>query len=190
MNKFYTISLLESLTHDIKNMQEVIHDDFATKPETLLNRKPAPKSWSALESLQHIVMANEVYVERITQKLAEAPQAKLVNSPLKPGIFGNMMVNMLKPKGGDKIKNKMKTLDRFTPKPTSGYQKEQVLTDLDRQLGQLLLLLEKASSADLNKVKIKSAIGSVLTFKLGDAFRFVTAHSQRHVLQALNAIAE
>jgi hypothetical protein len=53
-----------------------------------------------------------------------------------------------------------------------------------RQQEQLLIYLKKSRKNDLNRIKISVSIAKWLKLKLGDVFRFIIAHNERHILQA------
>ena len=67
--------------------------------------------------------------------------------------------------------------------PKEVLDKEQTLAEFNELHQKMLEQLETARNYDLNRIKIPSAIGPILKFRLGDAFRFVIAHAQRHVVQ-------
>ena len=60
--------------------------------------------------------------------------------------------------------------------------------DFRKYQDDLILLIEKARYYNLNTLKINSSIGRIIRFKLGDAFRFVIAHNQRHIQQTINVL--
>jgi hypothetical protein len=83
--------------------------------------------------------------------------------------------------------NKMKT---FKDKNPSGSDLK--VDTIDRFIAQqkeMLDLLDKARSVDLNKTKTSISITKFLKLKLGDTFRVIIYHNQRHLLQAEKAIA-
>jgi hypothetical protein len=51
-------------------------------------------------------------------------------------------------------------------------------------LDELITRTNQAAKVDLHKVRVTSAIGPILRFKLGDALQFITVHNQRHIMQA------
>ncbi|MFM7022373.1 MAG: hypothetical protein ACKOXB_05295 [Flavobacteriales bacterium] len=52
------------------------------------------------------------------------------------------------------------------------------------QQKQTLELLEAAGKVDLKKVKTSVSISKFIRLRLGDTFRFVIYHNQRHIAQA------
>ena len=67
--------------------------------------------------------------------------------------------------------------------PKEVLDKEETLREFNEIHGQLLAHLEKARQYDLNRIKISTALGPIVKLRMGDAFRFVIAHAQRHVVQ-------
>jgi len=52
----------------------------------------------------------------------------------------------------------------------------------------MISLLENAVKVNINKTKTSISISKLIKLKLGDTFRFVIYHNERHILQALRAL--
>ncbi len=76
----------------------------------------------------------------------------------------------------------MKTLKAMNP--IHSQLNKEVVEEFIRQQKQLLELLEKAGNVDLQKIKTGISISKLIRLKLGDTFRFVIYHNERHVVQA------
>ena len=63
-----------------------------------------------------------------------------------------------------------------------------VFKEFFQHQNKLLQLLEVARRRNLNSVYVPTTFSRFLKFKLGDMFRFLIAHEQRHMIQARNAI--
>ena len=63
-----------------------------------------------------------------------------------------------------------------------------MLAEFIDQQETMLKLLDAAASVNLNRVRIPISIAPWLRLKLGDTFLFMTAHIERHLLQAERAI--
>ena len=101
------------------------------------------------------------------------------------------MVKMMQPREDGYIHVKMKTLKRFEPdRSTAPLDKTTVIRECIESHDDLLNLIEQSRDVDINRVRVVSAIGPIIRFKLGDCFRFNTAHHLRHLLQADNVMAE
>lgn len=99
----------------------------------------------------------------------------------KPGLMGNYFVKMIKPKSDGRIPSPMKTMKKFVPDLKVN---DNTIRNFLADQQSIINALELSKELDLNKIKIPSAIGSIVTFKLGDAFRFLIGHNQRHIIQA------
>lgn len=174
--KIKQIELIEDL---ITRTQEIIVqvETYKILPDEKVNWKSSPEKWSVLECLEHLNLYGDFYLEEIEKQIQEStttPVTLFISS-----WFGNYFANSMLPKNG-KIR-KMKTFrdkDPIHSKLTS--------TTIDRFLKQqfrMLELLKKAQSVDINKVKTSITV-PVIKLKLGDTFRVVIYHNQRHMLQA------
>jgi len=72
--------------------------------------------------------------------------------------------------------------------PPAALNADQVIAEFVDNQNKLLQLLDQARNYDLNAIRIPVTISKFIKFKLGDTFRFLVAHEQRHVVQARNAI--
>jgi hypothetical protein len=90
------------------------------------------------------------------------------------------------PKNVYEVKNKMKAMKSYTP--TKGLNVEAVFKEFLQHQNKLLQLLDVARRRNMNSIKIPITVSKLIRFKLGDTFRFLIAHEQRHMIQARNAI--
>ena len=128
------------------------------------------KSATLLQELAAKIEQHINYVKSIQHLTSEAT--------FKSGWLGNYFANSMLPK--EKL-NKMKT---FKDKnPLNSNLDNSVISVFLEQQTQLLELLQKANNVSLNKVKVKVSIAQWLTIKLGDTFRFVIFHNERHIKQ-------
>jgi hypothetical protein len=81
---------------------------------------------------------------------------------------------------------KMKTFKRKNP-INSNLDKETVIKKFIYQQEQMLNLLALSKNKNLNKIKTSITL-PLLKFKLGDTFRFVIYHNERHIVQAQNIL--
>ncbi|TDH25537.1 hypothetical protein EXU57_12575 [Segetibacter sp. 3557_3] len=103
-----------------------------------------------------------------------------------PGWLGDYFTRSMRPKADGKLK-KMQA-----PKghqPGLNLDGEAVINEFREQQQQLLNLLERAKTTDLNAVKVPISIARFIKLKLGDVFMFFVAHNERHIKQAQTAIA-
>ncbi len=146
-----------------------------------LNARLSQDSWSALECIEHLNRYGDFYVPEIKNRIF-ASRSKS-ETDFKSGLLGNYFAQMMLP--NDKPK-KMKTFESMNP-IYSKIDKE-VLDVFIAQQNQLLELLKASQAISLNKTKTAISISKLIKLKLGDTFRFVIYHNQRHILQAKKVI--
>ena len=135
-----------------------------------------------LECIEHLNKYGDYYLPEIENLLLQAPTIN--TSPVfKSGVLGNYFVKVVQPDSG----KKMKALASMDPTLS-----DLSITTLDKflkQLNKLEHLLEQSKRADLTKLKTSVTLSRFLKMRLGDTFRFLVAHNQRHILQAERAVA-
>lgn len=142
-----------------------------------LNWKNNPESWSVLECFEHLNRYGDYYLPEIERRISESRFA--AETEFRPGLLGNYFAEMMLPKENFK---KMKT---FKDKDPIGSKLDK--TTLDKFLFQqqkTLELLELSGSVSLNKTKTSVSIAKFIKLKLGDTFRVIIYHNERHVAQA------
>lgn len=174
--------LIQDLMVATQEVIDTTENEFVPMEDAIFNHKPGKKVWSANECIEHLNVANDHYLREFTKVIGTVSSDETkINVVFKPGFWGNYFVKMITPREGGRIGNKMKTLRGFEPE---GKSKEAVLQQFITGQQALMRHLKEAEYADLNKANVVSAIGRILVFRLGDAFRFVVGHTQRHIIQA------
>ncbi len=144
-----------------------------------LNYKKSPESWSILECIEHLNLYGDFYLPEI-QKQVLAAQRVSSGSAVKSGVIGNYFANLMKVQDG-KIK-KMKS-----PKDKDPANSALSITAIDRFLKQQQLLkslLLQSKEIDLTKTKSAISLSKFIRLRLGDTFRFLVYHIDRHIQQA------
>ncbi len=148
----------------------------------LLNHKASVSSWSALECIEHLNFYGVFYLPEIDKRIKNSPH-KVHRSEFLSSWLGNYFAKAMLPK--EKL-NEMKTFKSMNPSGST--LSVDVLDTFIQQQEQMCQLLENAKKVDLNKTKTAISISKFIKLRLGDTFRVVIYHNQRHVLQALRAI--
>jgi len=151
-------------------------------PMTTLNQRPHAQAWSALECLEHLNLYGDFYLPEIGKRISERRYPRPA-SIFRSGWLGNYFANSMLPK--EKL-NKMKT---FRDKDPIGSSLDSGTIErfLQQQRQMLRLLMEARQHADLNRTRTAISISRLIRLKLGDTFRFVIYHNQRHMVQAYRA---
>jgi len=178
--KIETQLLLQELAAQVKS-----HIEYATslekQTEKPLNARITPDSWSVLECIEHLNRYGNFYLPEIEKQINlshSKPEAQF-----KSGLLGNYFAKSMLPKA--KL-NKMKTFKNMNP--IHSMLDKSVLQTFISQQNKLLLLLENAEKVSLNKTKTGISISTLIKLKLGDTFRFLIYHNERHVQQAQRVI--
>jgi uncharacterized damage-inducible protein DinB len=183
MNKYKSEELLNHLKSDIEHLIAAaahLHNADAIK----LSYPPGEGRWSAVQCLEHLNSYNRYYLPSIQSAMQAAPKDQ--NAWFIPGFWGNYFTKKVMPGNVFEVKNKMKTAKAFNP--TRAINVEKVFVEFDKHQVKLIELLDKAKNYDLEKIMVPISLTKVIKLKLGDIFRFVVAHEQRHMIQARNAI--
>ena len=183
MTRYKSEDLLNELAEDVKKIKKGAHY-FSSVEKNKMVYCPAKKKWSIVQVLEHMNAYCRFYLPQIEKELSVLSQK---SSPVfTPGFLGNMFTNSMRPKNVFEIKNKMKTSKKYTF-PNS-LNVETVLQEFLDHQDRLLQLMELAKTRDLNAIRLPITITSLVKLKLGDVFRFLVAHEQRHMIQARNTL--
>lgn len=174
--KATNIELIEDLIERTKsniNRVEVLN----VLNDEQLNWKPSAEKWSVLECIEHLNRYAEFYNPEIAQRLKQAKSSK--TGRFKSSWLGEYFAESMKPK--EKL-NKMKTFTAMNPN-----QAQLNRSIIDRFLNyqrELLELLSQSRSLDLQRTKTSISISKIIKLRLGDTYRVVIYHNERHILQA------
>lgn len=183
MPRFTTQSLLQDLHNDIAALQQITEQEFRPLTETQLLRAPTPDQWSIAQCLEHLNSYGLYYLPRMEKAiLAGEQQHSWAKETFRSGWLGNYFAESMRPGTDGSIRLKMKAVKNHTPQQQ--LDATSVLSEFLRQQAQLLQLLNRAHRVDIGQLRIPISIGRWIRLSLGDTFRFLIAHEQRHVLQA------
>lgn len=173
--KMETQNLIARLQKDVQQIIETVETELLSLELRELSRKPAPEKWSILECFEHLNRYNRFYNPELERALEHKGRAAAFRS----GWLGNYFVQSVTP-GNAKP---MKTMAHLNPSGSRLGLK--VLEEFLAHQRHLLELLTRAKGTNLNRRAVKVEVFRLLRIKTGDAFRFLVAHQQRHLQQAL-----
>ncbi|HTN07614.1 DinB family protein [Agriterribacter sp.] len=178
MKSISKFDLLSSLEHEVENHLAEAISVFQNLPEeTLL--KPAPDGgWSMAQCLAHLNSYGRFYLPAITSAINH-PAGNATNEKFKSSWLGNYFTQMMQP--GNSAK-KYRSPKNHSPAPNLNARA--VMAEFIQQQEQLMLCLRKAKVTDINATRVPVSISKWIRLKLGDTFRFLIAHNERHMLQA------
>lgn len=165
-----------------KNLQAA--QEWFALPLEVLQYKPDATSWSVLECVEHLNLYSDFYLPEMKQKMEQSVH----QSPtpvFKSSWLGNYFAKAMLPK---EQLNKMGT---FKDKNPNGSSLDKTVLEkyMAHQKG-TLTLLEQAATVNLTKIKTGITIATWIKLRLGDTFRVVIYHNDRHRVQAQNVLAQ
>jgi len=175
-------NLLIDLNQRITLIEECFISEIKSENNDVLNCKPSVKSWSAIECIEHLNKIGSFYVSEFECSIENAKRCNK-NEGVNSTYIGWLMKLLMLPKKG-KVVFKMRTFKQFKPLNSND---NEIINEFSNQLEQINNVLKRVEDLDITDLKINSAIGSFVTFKLSDAFQFVIAHIERHLIQAIKA---
>ncbi|MBK8704565.1 MAG: DinB family protein [Saprospiraceae bacterium] len=152
---------------------------FKKLPLRELNFKKTSEEWSILECIEHLNLYGDFYLPEIENQLLKST-TKSNNLIFKSGILGNYFANLMKANNGKITKMK-------SPKDKNPSNSELSILTIERfikQLEKLKSLLQQSRTVDLTKLKAAISLTKFIKLRLGDTFRFLIYHIERHILQA------
>jgi uncharacterized damage-inducible protein DinB len=183
MKKFKSETLIDQLEEDIK--QIIAAGEHLRQADPVkLSYPPTKGKWSVAQVLEHLNAYNRHYLPAIEQ--AMVPVVRDINAWFVPGFWGNYFTKSMLPKNVYEVKNKMRAMKDYSP--SNSVNVEAVFEEFTKHQRKFLQLLEIARKRDLNTIRIPITLTRLIRLKLGDMFRFLIAHEQRHMMQARNAI--
>lgn len=179
-----TRQLIKDLQATVREQQRRI-EELGALPLSGLAQRPGPKAWSALEVVEHLNILSGHYVRRLDRAYSGSKISR--RELFMPGRWGERLTTAMCPLEDGTIPGPMRTLWFFEPKAAQAKGK-QSLRDFQVLLAEQSLLLDKAKMQGMEGPRITSTLGPVLRFKIGDAFRFMIAHQERHFVQIERAL--
>jgi hypothetical protein len=144
-----------------------------------VNWKPDAHEWSVGQCFDHLIVSNRPYVGIFEQVLAGPRRPRgWERVPLLPRVFGSLLVGMLRPDSGRKLRA------RPAFYPSSSRLAPSIIATFLAQQDTLLRLMDASRVLDLDGITITSPVMDLVTYSLMDACRIVVVHEQNHFVQA------
>jgi hypothetical protein len=179
--------LLDQLQQESQIIVQQVQEKLLSLDERTLRQRPAPQQWNALECLEHLSLTYDYYLPQMEEAIHEAP-TDTSEETYESTWLGRMSISSMKPKKDGKIPFKMKTFERI--KPTTDHRSPQeVINRFINHQQTFEYLTQQAQNVSVNNTKVTTLAGPLVRLRLGDCFRFLLAHTQRHLLQAQQAVA-
>ncbi len=167
---------VEGFEHIIQDTKNLI--DGLSKQQ--LNMPEAPDKWSILQCLKHMSIAAQVYVVNIEKVLDR-------NAPGRNGdVFvsnwkGDMFTRLISPNSNGEVRRPIQTFRSMNP--IEMLDMDNTLNEFIQVHSRLIELIKLSESYDITRTKVATALGPMVKLRLGDAYRFLLGHAERHMVQ-------
>jgi len=140
----------------------------------------ASGGWSIAQCLAHLNSYGDYYLPEIKKAIDRKRIHHVDNDEVFNSTWlGNYFTRIMDPSTG---KKKFKAFKNHVP--SKMLDAHVVVSRYIEQQEGLLHYLDESKYVDINDARVPLSIFKLITFKLGDAFRFIIAHKERHMQQA------
>ncbi len=184
------ISYLRELRRELLNYKgNALREFYYLEPEDLEQRSAANK-WSIIDVFEHLNLVNYFYIKSFEQGLENAPDA--TDDRFSHSWLGKKSIQSMRPDQKGNIR-KIPTFRKINPlyhqKKGRVLVAQVVFQDFIESMEQLIALAEKMEDKAIQSVNVKTLL-PFIKLPLGDALGFITAHTQRHIVQAQKLAAD
>jgi len=175
-------NLLQDLLELTRENLNIV-ENLKTQSTDNLNWKENPESWSALECIEHLNKYGDFYIPEISNKISTSKHKS--SEIFKSNWLGKYFSKSV---SYNEDLNKMKTFKSMNP--LNSKLNIQTLEKFINQQHQIIELLNKSKSVNLDKTKTAISISKLIKLRLGDTFRVLIYHNERHIKQAEKALVK
>ncbi len=186
MPVFNSKDLIAQLERDVQQQLARL-DKLKIFSAEMLKQQPGAGRWSIAQVLEHLNSYNRYYLPQIEKALQTGRIKKIpANQSFRSGWFGNYFTNIMQPGKDGLIQKKMKSPQDHAPVPD--LDGEKVIREFLEGQNRLIDFLQQANHTDMGKLRVPISISKYIRLKLGDTFRFLIAHQNRHFVQIQNIL--
>ena len=170
--------VIEDLVKRSDHVAWLVSEEFGKLGEERLLKKHSPGAWSIIEVVEHLNRTFDHYFPKLEEAVEKAPAKK--KEDYKRSFLVGIFSDLQKPKRG-KRRMKMRTFEFFEPH-VNGSSNQVMETFLQNQQ-RFDHFIKTGRTRDISKVKVVSALGPILKFRLPECFEFLLSHEERHLAQ-------
>jgi DinB superfamily len=180
-------SLIDSLYKESENHLEKAVQQWQNMPIKHLETSPQTGAWSAAQCIEHLNIYSRYYLPLIKNAIETAQKNDWKATPqYQSGWLGGYFYRTMLPKENGALASKMNAPKNAVP--AKKVDAAAAISEYISHQEELLRLLDSAHHVSLVKPRIPISIAPFMRLKLGDIFLFLTAHTERHVLQIERAL--
>lgn len=138
-------------------------------------------SWSVAQCLDHLAVANRVYLSAMAAPAEGARRdGRVRRKPARPGVVGRWFVGVLEP--GDQPRHKVKAPRTIVPRPAPSVADAFAAFMASQQ--DVRAFLRAHADLDLASVRFPNPFLPLVRFSLATGLHVIAAHERRHLSQA------
>lgn len=153
----------------------------------LYNQRPAEKSWSAAECVEHLSATAREMIPALGAGISRAREnGWLAHGPFE---YGRLEKWFARQSGGGELppRRRFKTPKLYHP-PHRTYDVEEAVAEFLALQDRYIETVQLASGVNLARVKVSSPAMSLLKLSLGQWLNSMEGHQRRHLWQAREAV--
>lgn len=166
---------LQSIWQQVQELTHGLDDDQ-------LAWSSEPRRWSLAQCLEHLVITDGLYMDKVEAVLDQAPARTAKEGAPARGhlrFLERLIVGSL----GPSPKIRLPAPKSFLPPAPGTLSSGDSPERFDRHQERLLACLERARTVDLDRTIVTSPESALIRLRLGSAFALVEAHQRRHLEQ-------
>ena len=166
-----------SLKDGFKEQSRRIEERCVGLSADQLSFRPDEKSWSVGQCLYHIWLTNDKYLSKLSSTIRASTKKEPDDQDYESNWMGRRFIGMIGPTSGEHtpVPKQLQPLPERVPEDI-------VQRSIDQMAGFDEFLIE-SEGIDLMKTKMTSPISSMLKLQLGDVFKSMQLHNERHLNQ-------
>lgn len=170
---------IESVASDLREAAEDAKAAFGSLTVDQLNWKPAAKTWSVAQCLDHLIVTHSLYFP-LFEKLANGTSTPTFWEKMSPlsVFFGRFLIKSLDPANVKPMKTTAKA------QPSSSDIDAGIVDRFVAHQDELITALQKLPDDIDMSTTITSPLMRFVTYSLDDCLTFVPMHCRRHFNQA------
>ena len=173
-----TAAYRESLKRTFDEQYTRIEDTFKGLSAEQLSWAPDEKTWSIGHCLYHIWLTNDKYLVGVMELIRDAKHKEPQDQEYEPNGIGRRFIAKNGPAGGQNTR---------VPKVLRPDKKTVPADILQLTLDQIIAFdefLQESEGVDLRRTKMRSPVRPLVKLQLGDVFKALAEHNERHMRQA------
>jgi len=167
-----------SLRRTFEEQYKRIESSFGELSDEQLSWSPDEKTWSVGHCLYHIWLTNDKYLVEVLNALKEARYPAPDEQDYESNGMGRRFIAKIGPDGGPNVPvpKSLKPEKKKVPLGIRQLVMEQ-LTAFDE-------FVQESHRVDMVKTKLRSPVMPLVRLQLGDVFKALAGHNERHLRQA------